>query len=111
MSFRREVPEGEIVPWWLGLSYYLPAKRVSVCHPIPFNWLIRAARNAWMWLRVPAFEDRIDQRLEEVREDAYDEGHRIGRIAGLEEGRRQGWDARQEQLIEDYRRLREEDDT
>ena len=43
---RRQIVEGEMVPNWDGVSYMDLYSGSLICHPVPFNLVVRA----WKWV-------------------------------------------------------------
>lgn len=83
-----EVPEGEVAPWWLGLSYHRYDARVSICHPVPFNWLCRWVRAAWGRLRLAAGPKTVSEVKASAWNDGYGDGYKNGFADGTKHGRR-----------------------
>ena len=50
---KRQVYEGERLPWGYGRAYYLPQTDAMVCYPVPFNLVVRWLRNLYYWLATP----------------------------------------------------------
>ena len=70
----RMIYEGAPIPRWFGLSYYDVCMRVWVCHPVPFNLLVRWCRAVWFAVA------RSHQK--DFAERAYQIGHQDGYRAG-----------------------------
>ena len=45
------VSEGTRLPWWLGVAYWEWERPVAACYPIPFNLVVRWARNTYFWVK------------------------------------------------------------
>ncbi len=65
-----QIAEGEMAPWWYGFSYYSPCSGYITCHPIPFNLIVRWARELW-WLMRKSKADAVST--------AYQRGKRHAR--------------------------------
>ena len=65
-----QIAQNEMAPWWYGFSYYSPCSDYVTCHPIPFNLIVRWARELW-WLMRKSKADAIST--------AYQRGKRHGR--------------------------------
>jgi len=75
---RLRCQEGTVLPTWFGLSYVDHVRQESVCHPIPFNLLVRA----WRWLQM-SFVFYCNRRAWDVTlHEAGDAGWRDGFVAG-----------------------------
>lgn len=73
----RQIAEGERIPRFYGVAWYLPYSHASYCLPLPLNWIAGWWRTAWLRLqRGP------DDPLQEARRGGYSEGYSIGRSAG-----------------------------
>ena len=79
---KREVAEGERLPWGYGVSYPLVTKPAWVIYPVPLNLLVRWARSFYFML---ACSTRMTMELQ-----AYRLGYSNGYNAGIREGRKQG---------------------
>ena len=64
-----QVAQGEMMPRWYGLAYYEPHKDSQVVYPIPFNLIVRWARD-FLWL--------IKRGKKGALAKAYEEGYRAG---------------------------------
>lgn len=53
MTLKREIPEGEVVPWYYGMAWRNYANKKTVCYPIPLNRIIKLLLQFWIWLREP----------------------------------------------------------
>lgn len=53
MLTKQQALQGEKLPWGYGLAYWLPHAHASVCYPVPFNLVVRWARNLYFWMSCP----------------------------------------------------------
>lgn len=59
---KRQVLEGECLPWGYGRAYYMPQTDAMVCYPVPFNLAVRWLRNLYYWLANPrmAYKEKYE---------------------------------------------------
>ena len=53
MQLRIFVPEGEELPRGYGLAWREFNRPGAICMPMPFNRIARAARQLFIWIRLP----------------------------------------------------------
>ena len=92
----RRLREGQVIPWWLGVSYSDPTMRQIVCYPLPFNWVMQWWRSFRYWVVAGPSSNAVDE--------AMSEGLRVG----FQRGRESFIRRIEEQLDEDARRREEE---
>ena len=63
---RREEFQNKMPVWWYGHSFTYVDRYASAWYPIPFNFLIRWARTAWLRLRYPQ-PDLVEKIRRQVR--------------------------------------------
>lgn len=71
MKLRKVIQEGEEVYQGYGLAWRLPYKRVSVCYPIPLNWVFRFFRDVYWRLM-------MGNQREDIFTKVYNAGFRDG---------------------------------
>jgi hypothetical protein len=74
MSMRREILEGESMPWWSGFAYWDYVRGIGVTYPVPFNWIARWIRNALFVLK--SSPDRGHRAS--LERAAYEKGYAMG---------------------------------
>jgi hypothetical protein len=77
---RKEVAEGERLPWGHGAAYPLVTRAAWVTYPVPLNLLVR-------WIRSFYFSLARSARTS-IEQQAYNRGYE----AGIRVGRKQGKD-------------------
>lgn len=70
MKFVREVRPEEALPRGYGVAYRDYCRNVTVCTPVPFNWLVRWARDAWGFVARPGL-GWSDKRQYEMYTERY----------------------------------------
>lgn len=67
---KRQVYEGERLPWGYGRAYYLPQTDAMVCYPVPFNLVVRWLRNLYYWLATPkiAYKEKYEVLVKSLQE-------------------------------------------
>jgi hypothetical protein len=82
-----------MMPSWYGLAYYEPYRDEQVCYPIPFNLVVRWARDlAWLVKRGKK------SALSEAYERGYKEGSQAQYDRGFDAGSRHGKRIQTEEL-------------
>ena len=71
----RYLAEGESLPRWYGIAWWLPNEHAAYCLPVPLNRLVGAFRNWWLTWRLPVENDPILQ--------AYQDGERAGCVKAI----------------------------
>jgi len=55
----RFIKTGDRIPFPWGLSYRVCLRDGAMCHPVPFNWIVRLAVHAWWRVTIPrGFSDK-----------------------------------------------------
>ena len=58
-----------VVPWYMGLAYTLPAEDVLVFYPLGINILMRVGRSTYHWIRYQK-ADKWEKELMQARQAA-----------------------------------------
>lgn len=85
IRIRRTVVEGEMIPRFYGAAWFDHSRCVSVCFPLPLNWVAWAAREALYRLKQTP-KTRYDKAYARGRRDAY-----LASRERVEEARREGY--------------------
>ena len=62
----------ERFPWWAGFAWIDFDTKDQIVFPIPFNWLMRWARNAYLFLKYPS-PHKIEEIILHARSQAIQE--------------------------------------
>jgi hypothetical protein len=84
------VSEGELIPKYYGVSYRRYDISMTVCHVVPFNWIVKWWRTLWIYLKqngrdVTFWEKRDAAFVQNIR--AIEECRAMERIQGIAERR------------------------
>ena len=63
---RRELEEGNKVPWGYGLSYWRYESLTAVCYPILLHLIVRWCRDLWFWIVKAGFPGTRSQWEQEI---------------------------------------------
>lgn len=77
MKWRIEVPEAYVIPWTHGLAYWRWDVRSAVCYPIPFNWVVAAAR--WLYFKLKATRGGLNTDIDRAYQAGLEEGQSRGK--------------------------------
>lgn len=90
MVIREETLVGQELPRFYGVAWYDNVKRVAVCYPVPFNWLMWLGREVWLMLiRTPETKRAAHER--ELMNKARKIGEEIGYARGVTDGDQAGY--------------------
>lgn len=93
---RRDICSGDMVPFGWGRAYYRDYESVTVCYPIPLNWLVGWVRSvAWYLARGPVdlVHRELRGKLSEVYRMGYADGLAAWKTAARDEKSRDGVNA------------------
>lgn len=88
----KQLPHGEIIPRFYGISYQDYIRDRAICHPFPFNLLIGFFRPKWLMIRYgrvkwgTAVELKYQQKLHNTELLFYEKGMIAGHKDGYDRG-------------------------
>ena len=85
---RRELRDAEIIPAWYGVAFMVYPMHMTICYPIPLNYILRWIE-AIRWrvkrpTRLAAFE-AAHTMADRLSKEAYERGKTAGYQEGLRE--------------------------
>ena len=80
-QIRKLKAEGEIIPRGYGIAYRDFASYISVCYPVPLNWIVRAGREVARFLKLPPMTEG-EQDIAKAVQIGFDRGYDRGKSAG-----------------------------
>jgi hypothetical protein len=81
----KRLKENERLPKGYGVSYFLLAEGVAICHPIPLNWIVRGLMSFYWFLSFPK-ASKWENELREWGSKQFQEGFLKGRSNAYNEG-------------------------
>lgn len=103
LSFRRNVEEGEELPWYLGVAYFDGLMGRALVCPVPLNWVANGLHRLSVFLKYHPVLTHPDRFTEALR-DAYTEGRNRGWDAGFQRGVEQGRNIERREVIANLKR-------
>lgn len=82
---RQDVPEFQVIPWWMGIAYRRYDRQETVCYVVPLNWVV--CLGLWVWWRLKriGLMDSIYW-FHSLQRAAYQVGYERGYQRGWERG-------------------------
>lgn len=103
---RQDVPEFQVIPWWMGIAYRRYDRLETVCYVVPLNWVV--CLGLWVWWRLKRLNPKDNYWLNGLQQAAYqigyERGYERGYSSGSEAGLQTGLRRQAIEEIEDRRK-------